>query len=77
MVHGSLEDDDARAGFLATALGVVSRASFPAARERRLELLADLVEHVISEHVGPALAHAFIADLQARLTKNTPDKPKL
>ena len=44
MVHGSLEDDDHRARYLAAALGVVSRVSFPAARERRLDLLGDLVE---------------------------------
>ena len=44
MVHGSLEDDTARAAYLADALGVTSRASFPAARARRLDLLADLVE---------------------------------
>lgn len=44
MVHGSLEDDATRATFLADALGVVSSVSFPAARERRLDLLADLVE---------------------------------
>ncbi|MEI5675547.1 MULTISPECIES: cobyric acid synthase [unclassified Nocardioides] len=44
MVHGSLEDDAQRAAFLAAALGMSSRASFPAARERRLDLLGDLVE---------------------------------
>jgi len=44
MVHGALEDDAHRAAYLATALGVTSRASFPAARERRLDLLGDLVE---------------------------------
>ncbi|GCD87998.1 cobyric acid synthase [Nocardioides sp. LS1] len=44
MVHGSLEDDATRAAFLADALGVASAASFPAARERRLDLLGDLVE---------------------------------
>ncbi|MGZ4486645.1 MAG: cobyric acid synthase [Nocardioides sp.] len=44
MAHGSLEDDATRAAFLADALGVASRASFPAARERRLDLLGDLVE---------------------------------
>lgn len=43
MVHGSLEDDATRAAFL-SSLGVSSRASFPAARERRLDLLGDLVE---------------------------------
>lgn len=44
MVHGALEDDAHRAAYLREALGVTSRASFPAARERRLELLGDLVE---------------------------------
>lgn len=44
MVHGALEDDTHRAAFLRSALGVTSRASFPAARERRLDLLGDLVE---------------------------------
>lgn len=44
MVHGALEDDAHRAAYLASALGVVSRASFPAARERRLDLLGDLAE---------------------------------
>ncbi len=44
MTHGSLEDDATRAAYLLDALGVTSRASFPAARERRLDLLGDLVE---------------------------------
>jgi len=44
MVHGALEDDAHRADFLRTTLGVTSRVSFPAARERRLGLLGDLVE---------------------------------
>ncbi|WP_340538161.1 cobyric acid synthase [Nocardioides sp. GXZ039] len=44
MVHGAMEDDDHRATYLAQALGVASRASFPAARERRLDRLGDLVE---------------------------------
>jgi adenosylcobyric acid synthase len=44
MVHGSLEDDASRAAYLSATLGVTSRASFPAARERRLDLLGDLVE---------------------------------
>ncbi len=44
MWHGSLESDAFRAAFLAQTLAVASDASFPAARERRLELLADLVE---------------------------------
>jgi adenosylcobyric acid synthase len=44
MVHGSLEDDGARSAYLRDALGVESVASFPEARERRLDLLGDLVE---------------------------------
>ena len=44
MVHGAFEDDENRASYLAEALGVTSRASFPAARERRLDLLGELVE---------------------------------
>jgi len=44
MVHGSFEDDTTRATYLAGALGVTSQASFPEARERRLDLLAELVE---------------------------------
>jgi adenosylcobyric acid synthase len=44
MVHGALEDDAARATYLRDALGVGSAVSFPAARERRLDLLGDLVE---------------------------------
>jgi adenosylcobyric acid synthase len=44
MVHGSLEDDGIRALYLADALGVESKASFPEARERRLDRLAELVE---------------------------------
>jgi adenosylcobyric acid synthase len=44
MVHGRLEDDAYRAGYLRDALAVTSRASFPAAREARLDLLGDLVE---------------------------------
>ncbi|ANH40252.1 Cobyric acid synthase [Nocardioides dokdonensis FR1436] len=44
MVHGALEDDAHRAAYLARTLGVTSTVSFPAARERRLDLLGDLVE---------------------------------
>ena len=51
MRHGSFEDDVSRAAFLRAALGLqASGVSFPAARERRLELLADLVE----EHLDVA-----------------------
>jgi adenosylcobyric acid synthase len=44
MVHGAFEDDRHRTSYLAAALGVTSRASFSAARERRLDVLGDLVE---------------------------------
>jgi len=45
MWHGALEGDAFRAAFLAEVAGLEpSGASFAAARERRMELLADLVE---------------------------------
>ncbi|PUA80474.1 cobyric acid synthase [Nocardioides currus] len=45
MWHGSLEGDDLRRAFLAETLRLApSTVSFPAARERRLDLLGDLVE---------------------------------
>ena len=44
MVHGSLEDDGVRSSYLRDALGIESTASFPKARERRLDVLGDLVE---------------------------------
>ena len=45
MWHGSLEGDELRGAFLAAALGrVPSGVSFAAARERRFDLLGDLVE---------------------------------
>ncbi|ORW95605.1 cobyric acid synthase [Mycolicibacter terrae] len=45
MRHGSLEGDAPRAAFLAETLGLEpSGVSFPAAREHRLDLLADLIE---------------------------------
>jgi adenosylcobyric acid synthase len=45
MWHGSLEGDALRSAFLQQTLGLAaSGVSFPAARERRLELLGDLVE---------------------------------
>lgn len=62
MVHGSLEDDDARAKYLAESLGVASRASFPAARERRLDLLADLVEEHLDVDALLALARTGAPD---------------
>lgn len=56
MVHGALEDDAHRAAYLSSALGVTSRASFPAARERRLDLLGDLVEEHLDVDALLALA---------------------
>ena len=45
MWHGSLEGDALRGAFLAATLGrEPSGVSFPAARERRLDLIGDLVE---------------------------------
>ncbi|MDD7813279.1 cobyric acid synthase [Mycobacterium sp. CSUR Q5927] len=45
MRHGALEGDAPRAAFLAETLGLEpSGVSFPAAREHRLDLLADLIE---------------------------------
>lgn len=45
MWHGSLEYDELRRAFLQEALDLsASEVSFPAARERRLDLLGDLVE---------------------------------
>ena len=45
MWHGSLEGDALRAAFLRETLGLdPSGISFPAARERRLDLLGELVE---------------------------------
>ena len=57
MWHGSLEDDDFRATFLAQVLGVEpSGVSFAAARERRFDLLADLVERHLDVDALLALA---------------------
>jgi adenosylcobyric acid synthase len=56
MVHGALEDDAQRAAYLSAALGVAGRASFPAARERRLDLLGDLVEEHLDVDALLALA---------------------
>jgi adenosylcobyric acid synthase len=58
MVHGSLEDDATRAAYLLDALGLVSTASFPAARERRLDLLGDLVEEHLDVDALLALARS-------------------
>ena len=56
MVHGSLEADAARSAYLERALGVTAQASFPAAREARLELLGDLVEEHLDVDALLALA---------------------
>ena len=61
MVHGSLEDDAHRAAYLSAALGVTSRASFPAARERRLDLLGDLVEEHLDVDALLRLASGSVA----------------
>lgn len=44
MWHGAFEGDALRAAFLRETLGLTSGASFAAARERRLDLLGELVE---------------------------------
>lgn len=57
MWHGSLEGDAFRAAFLAEVAGLAaSGVSFPAARERRMELLADLVEEHLDVDALLALA---------------------
>ncbi|WP_028849101.1 cobyric acid synthase [Thermocrispum municipale] len=57
MWHGSLEGDAFRAAFLAEVAALApSGASFPAARERRMELLADLVEEHLDVEMLLALA---------------------
>jgi adenosylcobyric acid synthase len=57
MWHGSLEGDEFRGAFLATALArPPSTVSFPAARERRLDLLADIVERHLDVDALVALA---------------------
>ena len=60
MWHGSLEGDDFRAAFLAEVADgwAPSGVSFPAARERRLDLLGDLVE----EHLDVDALHALALD---------------
>jgi adenosylcobyric acid synthase len=58
MVHGSLEDDAIRAAYLERALGVTSRGSFPAARSRRIDLIADLVEEHLDVDTLLALARS-------------------
>ena len=56
MVHGSFEDDASRAGYLRAALGVESRASFPVARDARIDTLGDLVEEHLDVDALLALA---------------------
>ncbi len=57
MWHGSLEGDAFRAAFLAEALGCApSGVRFAAARERRLDLLADLAEEHLDVDALLALA---------------------
>ena len=63
MVHGALEDDTARDTFLCAALGVPAEASFPTARERRLDLLGDLVEQHVDVDALLTLAHDGAPDL--------------
>ncbi|MDN4161477.1 cobyric acid synthase [Nocardioides abyssi] len=57
MWHGALEGDAFRAAYLAATLGLPpSGTSFPAAREHRMELLADLVEEHLDVDALLALA---------------------
>ena len=59
MWHGSLEGDELRGAFLAAALGRrPSGVSFAAARERRLDLLGDLVEQHLDVEALLGLARA-------------------
>ena len=56
MVHGRLEDDAHRAHYLAEALGLTATASFPQAREARIDRLGDLVEEHLDVEALLALA---------------------
>jgi len=59
MWHGSLEGDELRGAFLAAALGrEPSPVNFAAARERRFDLLGDLVERHLDVSALLALAQA-------------------
>lgn len=59
MWHGALESDALRARFLSETLGLqASDVSFPRTRERRLDLLGDLVD----EHLDVAALLALIED---------------
>jgi adenosylcobyric acid synthase len=62
MVHGRLEDDAHRAAYLADALDVVSTASFPRAREARIDRLGDLVEEHLDVDALLELARAGAPD---------------
>jgi adenosylcobyric acid synthase len=63
MWHGCLEGDELRGAFLAAALGrVPSRVSFAAARERRLDLLGDLVEQHLDVEALLGLARTGAPD---------------
>ncbi|MCV7383587.1 cobyric acid synthase [Mycolicibacter longobardus] len=58
MRHGYLEDDALRAAFLRGTLGLApSGVSFPAARERRLDMLGDLIEEHLDVDALLELAH--------------------
>ncbi len=58
MWHGALEGDALRARFLGETLGIdTSGVSFPAARERRIDLLGDLVEQHLDVDALLDLAH--------------------
>lgn len=62
MWHGSLEGDDFRAAFLRESLGLAATGtSFPAARQRRLDLLGDLVEQHLDVDALMRLAERGIA----------------
>jgi adenosylcobyric acid synthase len=58
MAHGRLEDDAYRAHYLAEALGATSTASFPLAREARIDRLGDLVEEHLDVDALLALTRA-------------------
>ena len=61
MWHGSLEGDELRGAFLAAALGrAPSAVSFAAARERRFDLLGDLVERHLDVDALLGLARAGV-----------------
>jgi adenosylcobyric acid synthase len=58
MWHGALEGDALRARFLEETLGIAaSGVSFPDARERRIDLLGDLVEQHLDVDALLDLAH--------------------